>query len=71
MDDWRSAGHYRDIYEFVESIPFTETREYVQAIQRNAMIYSALYKNGEPVVSRVENAPQNVPKFRDTTQKQR
>ena len=43
VDDWKSAGHYRDIYEFVESIPFTETREYVQAIMRNAQIYQELY----------------------------
>jgi soluble lytic murein transglycosylase len=28
--------------EFVESIPFTETREYVQAILRNEMIYRDL-----------------------------
>jgi soluble lytic murein transglycosylase len=28
--------------EFVESIPFTETREYVQAIVRNEMIYRDL-----------------------------
>ncbi len=45
VEDWRSAGKYGDIYEFVESIPFTETREYVEAIQRNAMIYAELYKN--------------------------
>jgi soluble lytic murein transglycosylase len=27
----------------VESIPFTETREYVQAIMRNAKVYQRLY----------------------------
>jgi soluble lytic murein transglycosylase len=31
------------VEEFVESIPFTETREYVQAIMRNAVIYKLLY----------------------------
>ena len=41
--DWQSAGKYRDIQEFVESIPFTETREYVQAIMRNANVYRQLY----------------------------
>ena len=41
--DWQAAGKYRDIYEFVESIPFTETREYVQAIMRNANVYRQLY----------------------------
>jgi soluble lytic murein transglycosylase-like protein len=34
---------YRDPQEFVESIPFTETREYVQAIMRNANVYKQLY----------------------------
>jgi len=28
----------------VESIPFTETREYVQAIVRNAEVYKRVYK---------------------------
>ena len=36
-------GSYQDIVEFVESIPYTETREYVQAILRNREIYRALY----------------------------
>ena len=40
---WMGAGSYRDIAEYVESIPYTETREYVQAILRNREIYRALY----------------------------
>jgi len=40
---WMAAGSYRDIAEYVESIPYTETREYVQAILRNREIYRALY----------------------------
>ncbi len=40
---WMSSGDYKDIPEFVESIPYTETREYVQAILRNRQMYSALY----------------------------
>jgi soluble lytic murein transglycosylase len=43
VDDWLASGHYRDVPEFVESIPFTETREYVQAIVRNAKMYQRLY----------------------------
>jgi soluble lytic murein transglycosylase len=43
VDDWRQSGHYGDVAEFVESIPFTETREYVQAIMRNAKVYQRLY----------------------------
>ena len=42
---WQSQGPYRDIHEFVESIPFSETREYVQAIMRNATVYRLLYSN--------------------------
>jgi soluble lytic murein transglycosylase len=44
VDDWRKNGNFSDIEEFVESIPFTETREYVQAIMRNAVIYKLLYE---------------------------
>ena len=40
---WMSSGDYKDIAEFVESIPYTETREYVQAILRNRQMYRALY----------------------------
>jgi len=41
--EWRGSGSYHDTEEFVESIPFTETREYVQAILRNAVLYRLLY----------------------------
>ena len=40
--DWQAAGPYHGIDEFVESIPFTETREYVQAILRNEETYKAI-----------------------------
>ncbi|HEY0306920.1 MAG TPA: transglycosylase SLT domain-containing protein [Acidobacteriaceae bacterium] len=41
--EWMSANDYKDIAEFVESIPYTETREYVEAILRNREMYRALY----------------------------
>jgi len=41
---WMAGGDYKDVPEFVESIPYTETREYVQAILRNREIYRALYE---------------------------
>jgi soluble lytic murein transglycosylase len=44
VDDWRK-NNYRDIHEFVESIPFTETREYVEAIMRNVAVYQRLYQD--------------------------
>ena len=40
---WMANGEYKDIAEFVESIPYTETREYVQAIMRNREMYRMLY----------------------------
>ena len=43
VGEWLVQGKYRDPQEFVESIPFTETREYVQAILRNANVYRQLY----------------------------
>ncbi|MGB8768303.1 MAG: transglycosylase SLT domain-containing protein [Candidatus Korobacteraceae bacterium] len=43
VEDWRASGNFRDVEEFVESIPFTETREYVQAIVRNAEVYKRVY----------------------------
>jgi soluble lytic murein transglycosylase len=43
VQEWLNNGKFRDPEEFVESIPFTETREYVQAILRNASVYKQLY----------------------------
>lgn len=43
VQEWLGQGKYRDPQEFVESVPFTETREYVQNILRNASVYRQLY----------------------------
>ncbi|MCU1274551.1 MAG: Lytic transglycosylase, catalytic, partial [Bryobacterales bacterium] len=43
VDDWRTWNSFQEPAEFVESIPFTETRDYVQAVLRNAAIYRRLY----------------------------
>jgi len=40
---WLASNDYKDVPEFVESIPYSETREYVQAILRNRELYRALY----------------------------
>lgn len=40
--DWQSAGPYSGMDEFVESIPFTQTRDYVQAILRNEEVYRSI-----------------------------
>lgn len=44
VTDWKSSGTYHGMDEFVESIPFTQTRNYVQAIVRNEAIYRELGK---------------------------
>jgi soluble lytic murein transglycosylase len=43
VTEWLAGGPYGDVQEFVESIPFTETREYVQAVLRNKRLYQQLY----------------------------
>jgi soluble lytic murein transglycosylase len=40
--DWEAAGPFQGMDEFVESIPFTQTREYVEAILRNEETYRAI-----------------------------
>jgi soluble lytic murein transglycosylase len=40
---WLSTNDYKDVAEYVESIPYSETRDYVQAILRNREMYRALY----------------------------
>ena len=44
VTDWQATGPFHDMDEFVESIPFSETRNYVQAIIRNEQIYKELDK---------------------------
>jgi soluble lytic murein transglycosylase len=46
VDDWRKNGKFANMDEFVESIPFAQTRDYVQAIMRNAALYQLLYSKG-------------------------
>jgi len=46
---WKSERNYEEIPELVESIPFTETREYVQVVLRNTAVYRMIY--GSPSVA--------------------
>jgi soluble lytic murein transglycosylase len=45
---WRAERNYEEIPELVESIPFTETRDYVQIVLRNAEVYRMIYGPGAP-----------------------
>jgi soluble lytic murein transglycosylase len=50
---WRTWGPYSEPAEFVETIPFTQTREYVQVVLRNADVYERLYA-GLPAIDGAE-----------------
>jgi soluble lytic murein transglycosylase len=43
---WKAERNYEEIPELVESIPFTETREYVQIVLRNTAVYRMIYGPG-------------------------
>src|SRR5579872_1408065 len=47
--NWRNWSTFQEPAEFVESIPFTETRNYVQNVLRNADVYRRLYAGVDPV----------------------
>lgn len=44
---WLQAANFEEPAEFVESIPFSETRNYVQIVLRNADLYRRLYGRDE------------------------
>ncbi len=46
VDEWVTWEDFAEPAEFVETIPFTETRGYVQAVLRNAAVYRELYGEG-------------------------
>lgn len=41
---WEQIGGYNGMPEFVESIPFTQTHEYVESIVRNQYMYRVIEK---------------------------
>ncbi len=47
VQNWLTWANYREQAEFIESIPFSETRNYVFAVLRNASIYRKLYSSEE------------------------
>ncbi len=40
---WSKWGEFREPAEFVETVPFSQTRDYIQIVLRNADIYRRLY----------------------------
>ncbi|MBV8068297.1 MAG: transglycosylase SLT domain-containing protein [Acidobacteriaceae bacterium] len=47
---WRNWGPYREPAEFIETVPFHETRGYIQIVLRNADVYRRLYAGTVPDV---------------------
>ncbi len=48
VENWMGWAEYREPAEFIESIPFSETRNYVFAVLRNASMYRKLYSEDGP-----------------------
>jgi len=53
---WRAERSYEEIPELVESIPFTETRDYVQIVMRNADVYRQVYGETSPATPATSTA---------------
>lgn len=64
-DNWVTWGPFREPAEFVETIPFTETRGYVLAVLRNARLYRQLYGQERPLVG-ADGAPVAKPEQKKT-----
>ena len=47
--EWTTGQNFIETAEFVESIPFTETREYVQIVIRNSEVYRQVYGPPPPM----------------------
>lgn len=43
VEMWQAERKFEELPEFVESVPFTETREYIQIVLRNAEVYRMIY----------------------------
>ena len=48
---WLAQFGYGDSAEFIENIPFSETRDYVQAVLRNGQVYRELYGKDKAVLA--------------------
>lgn len=58
---WLTWNTYREPAEFVESIPFSETRDYVQAVLRNADMYRTIYGERHAAVAEVKDVSEVPP----------
>jgi soluble lytic murein transglycosylase len=61
VDRWNTWGPFHEQAEFIETIPFQETRNYVEMVLRNADVYRQIY-SGEPAPKASEKKPAPVRK---------
>jgi soluble lytic murein transglycosylase len=54
---WLTWGEFREPAEFIETVPFSQTRTYIQTVLRNADVYRRVY--GSAPGSRVVTTPPN------------
>jgi len=45
---WLTWGEFREPAEFIETVPFSQTRTYIQTVLRNADLYRRLYASPQP-----------------------
>lgn len=61
---WRTWGPFREPAEFIETVPFHETRGYIQIVLRNADVYRRLYAGSVPDVPVYHPKPAPKPRHR-------
>lgn len=54
---WKSWGPFREQAEFIEAVPFHQTRSYIQVVLRNADVYRRLYAGRVPDVPAYRSKP--------------
>jgi soluble lytic murein transglycosylase len=54
---WHGWADFREPSEFVETVPFAQTRDYIQIILRNAELYRWIYQNEPAPAEEPEPAP--------------
>jgi soluble lytic murein transglycosylase len=64
-NSWRTWGPFREPAEFIEAVPFHQTRGYIQIVLRNADVYRRLYATATPDVPVYHSKPAP-PKHRST-----
>lgn len=54
---WCTWGPFREPAEFIETVPFHETRTYIELVLRNADVYRRLYEKPKPEVPAYHRKP--------------